>query len=145
MDKGIYCLVLKNPGRIIRVGARGDLTFRRGWHIYVGSALGSAGLQRLCRHISLAHLRDKRPKWHIDYLLTNSDFSLRYAVYSVTSDRLECGLARELNHGGIPRFGCSDCGCISHLFYRQQNPLEEIFAAFRHIRLEPVTKTIMNP
>jgi Uri superfamily endonuclease len=145
MDKGIYCLVFENPGCMVRVGALGNLTFRAGWHIYVGSALGSGGLKRLWRHISLAHLRDKRPKWHVDYLLTYPDFSLVYAVYAVTSDRLECQLARELNEGGIPKFGCSDCDCTSHLFYRQHNKQEEIGAVFRHFKLEPVTKTIMNP
>lgn len=145
MDKGIYCLVFKNPGCTIRVGALGDVTFQEGWHIYIGSALGSGGLQRLCRHISLSRLHDRRPKWHVDYLLTNADFSLSYAVYAFTQDRLECGLAGELNTGGIPKFGCSDCDCMSHLFYRQRSRRAEIPAAFRHIGLEPFTKTIMTP
>jgi len=145
MDKGIYCLVFKNPGCAIRIGALGDLVFQDGWHIYVGSALGSGGLQRLRRHISLAHFHDRRPKWHVDYLLTNPDFSLRYAIYAVTANRLECELARQLNNGCIPKFGCSDCSCTSHLFYREHSQLEEILAAFRHFMLEPVTKTIMSP
>ena len=92
MDKGIYCLVFQTPGCTIRVGAVGTLTFRAGWYIYVGSALGSGGLQRIVRHISLAQLRDKQPKWHVDYLLTSPYFSLIYAVYAVTVDRLECRL-----------------------------------------------------
>ena len=84
MDKGIYCLVFRNRGCTIPVGALGDLTFQAGWHIYVGSALGSGGLQRLSRHFSLACLHNKRPKWHVDYLLTNPDFSLCYAIYGIT-------------------------------------------------------------
>ena len=102
MDKGVYCLVFKNPGCTIRVGALGNLTFQDGWHIYVGSALGSGGLQRLRRHISLAHLRDKRPTWHVDYLLTSPCFSLMYAVYAFTQERFECSLARTLSDSGIP-------------------------------------------
>jgi Uri superfamily endonuclease len=145
MNKGIYCLVFKNPECTIRIGALGDLFFQEGWHIYIGSALGSGGLQRLRRHISLSHLHDKRPKWHVDYLLTDPDFSLRYAVYAVTENRLECEIAHQLNNCWIPRFGCSDCSCVSHLFYRQHINLEEILAAFRHFKLKPVTKTIMNP
>jgi Uri superfamily endonuclease len=145
MDKGIYCLVFRNHGCNLRIGALGDITFRAGWHTYVGSALGSGGLKRLERHISLTRQHDKQPKWHVDYLLTSRGFSLVYAVYGVTADRLECQLACELNKGSIPKFGCSDCSCISHLLYRQGNPKEEILAAFRGLKLDPVIKTIINP
>jgi Uri superfamily endonuclease len=145
MDKGIYCLVLKNQGCTVRIGALGEITFKPGWHCYVGSALGSGGLKRLERHISLAAQRDKRPKWHVDYLLSSPFFSLVCAVYGVTNERLECGFANELGVGGVPGFGSSDCTCRSHLFYRQCDPEDEIFSAFRHLLLTPTTKTIMNP
>ena len=144
MDKGIYCLVFETPGCTIQIGALGALTFRAGWYIYIGSALGSAGLQRLGRHISIAGLRDKQPKWHVDYLLTSPCFSLAYAVYAITSDRLECRIARELNGSSIPKFGCSDCSCTSHLLYRQEDSLQELLAAFREFQLTPVIKTIIN-
>jgi len=144
MDKGIYCLVFKNPGCAIRVGALGNLTFQPGWHIYVGSALGSGGLQRLQRHISLAHLRDKRPTWHVDYLLTHTDFSLMYAIYAFTEERFECSLARALRDSGIPAFGSSDCPCLSHLFYRQGDPKDEIISLFLKFHLTPRIKTIMS-
>jgi Uri superfamily endonuclease len=144
MDKGVYCLVFENHECTVRVGALGNLTFRAGWHIYVGSALGSGGLKRLQRHILIAQLRDKQPKWHVDYLLTSPCFSLVYAVFAVTADRLECRLARELNEGGIPKFGCSDCSCTSHLLYRQGDPKQEILAVFRELQLDPVIKTIIN-
>ena len=145
MDKGIYCLVFRNPGCTIRIGALGALTFRAGWHIYVGSALGSGGLQRLGRHISLSQLCDKKPKWHVDYLLTSPGFTLVFAVYAVTAGCLECRLAHELNKHSIPKFGCSDCSCTSHLLYRQGNPSKEIRSAFRKLQLEPVITTIINP
>jgi Uri superfamily endonuclease len=145
MDKGIYCLVFRNTSCPVQVGALGEIAFQSGWHIYVGSALGSGGLQRLRRHISIARSHDKQPKWHIDYLLTSPCFSLVYAVFSVTADRLECRLARELNEGGIPMFGCSDCSCTSHLLYRQGDPKQEILAAFRELQLDPVITTIINP
>jgi len=145
MDKGIYCLVFKNPGCTVRVGALGEINFQPGWHCYIGSALGSGGLKRMERHISLARNHDKRPKWHVDYLLTSPLFSLVYVVYGVIRERLECRLAHELGNGGIPGFGCSDCDCISHLFYRQCDPQDEIYAAFRHLRYIPTTQTIMNP
>jgi Uri superfamily endonuclease len=145
MDKGIYCLVFKNPDCKVRIGALGEITFQPGWHCYIGSALGSGGLKRLERHISLAEQRDKLPKWHVDYLLSSPLFSLVYAVYGVTSERLECGLAHELGGDEVPKFGCSDCTCTSHLFYRQCEPEEELISAFRQLQLTPTTKTIMNP
>jgi Uri superfamily endonuclease len=145
MDKGIYCLVFRNPSCTIRIGALGAITFRAGWHIYVGSALGSGGLQRLERHISLAHLHNKQPKWHVDRLLISPFFSLVSAFYAVTAERLECQLACEINEGGIPMFGCSDCSCTSHLLYRQGDPKREILAAFRNLQLTPIIKTIINP
>jgi Uri superfamily endonuclease len=145
MDKGIYCLVFENPRCTARVGARGEIIFREGWHVYVGSALGSGGLKRLDRHIALARTRDRPPKWHVDYLLTNPAFSLRYAVWASTQDPLECQIARALGDPYIPAFGCSDCACTSHLFYRERDPRHEILAVFTGFQLAPVTKTIINP
>jgi Uri superfamily endonuclease len=145
MDKGIYCLVFQTTGSPVRIGALGVIKFRAGWYIYVGSALGSGGLQRLERHISLGRLRDKQPKWHVDYLLTSPGFSLVYTVSAGTVDRLECRLARELNRDSIQKFGCSDCSCASHLLYRQSDPRQEILAAFRKLQIDPAIKTIINP
>ncbi len=144
MDKGIYCLVFENPACTVRVGALGPTGFRGGWHIYVGSALGSGGLARLGRHIALARDRNKRPKWHVDCLLLDDHFSLRYAVYAPTLERLECRLAWKLGGPGVPSFGCSDCRCLSHLLCRETDPGDEIVAAFGSLGLVPVTTTIMS-
>jgi Uri superfamily endonuclease len=145
MDKGIYCLIFENPGCVIRIGALGEIAFQSGWHIYIGSALGSGGLKRLIRHISIARNHDRKPKWHVDYLLTSSFFSLDYTVYGVTGDRLECRLANIMNESSVPAFGCSDCSCTSHLLYRQDDPKQEILAAFCELQLGPIIKTIINP
>lgn len=145
MDKGIYCLVFHNPSCTLKIGALGEIAFRNGWHIYVGSALGSGGLARLNRHIALSEEKDKRPKWHVDYLLTSNVFPLRYAVFARTSLRLECLVASALGGEDVPRFGCSDCACPSHLLYRKTDPLPEIKEVFRCLQLVPQTKTIKNP
>lgn len=144
MDKGIYCLVFRNPACTVRVGALGDIPFAAGWHIYVGSALGSGGLTRLFRHIGLAARRDRQPKWHVDYLTLNRQFLLSYAVYAMTADRLECSLSDAMGGECVPGFGCSDCACQSHLLHRTHNPKKEILAAFRTLGLTPVIKTIMR-
>jgi Uri superfamily endonuclease len=80
----------------------------------------------------------------VDYLLTNPKFTLMYAISAGTKNRLECHLARALGGTSVPGFGCSDCSCSSHLVYRYGDPVEEILAAFRNLRLVPVTKTIMS-
>jgi Uri superfamily endonuclease len=144
MDKGIYCLVFKNPSRTVRVGALGEVAFRKGWHIYVGSALGSGGLVRLKRHIALSRIKDKRPKWHVDYLSKSPSFCLRSAIYAMTEERLECRLAKALGGEDVPGFGSSDCNCLSHLFFRRRNPVRETEAALRSLGLAPCTKTLMN-
>ncbi len=145
MDKGIYCLVLKNPACTVWVGALGPLSFAKGWHCYVGSALGPGGLVRLERHLSLAEHRDKRPKWHIDYLLTDPRFAVAYAVSAPTTERLECRLAEALSGPEVPGFGCSDCDCPSHLLYRDEDPGQEIIAACAGLGLTSGIKTIIIP
>jgi Uri superfamily endonuclease len=144
MDKGIYCLVFKNPACTARIGALGEIAFRKGWHIYVGSALGSGGLARLERHIILSQKKDRRPKWHVDWLSESPTFRLRYTVHAATGERLECRLAAALGGENISGFGCSDCSCSSHLFYRHRNPVRELQAAFRSLGLDICTKTLMN-
>lgn len=144
MDKGVYCLVFENPRCTVRIGALGELPFRAGWHVYVGSALGSGGLKRLDRHVSLARERNRRPTWHIDYLIIDPRFSLSFTVSAPTTDHLECSLARNLGEPGIPGFGCSDCDCTTHLFFRDHDPRDEIAAAFRDLQLVPVVKSIIS-
>lgn len=144
MDKGIYCLVFRNPACTVRVGALGPIACRKGWHIYVGSALGSGGLARLERHVVLSRNKDRHPKWHVDYLSISPSFCLRYTVSALTAERLECRLAAALAGENIMGFGCSDCGCPSHLFYRQKNPVREVEGAFRSLGLATCTKTLMN-
>ena len=145
MDKGIYCLIFRNPACTVRVGALGEIAFRRGWHIYVGSVLGSGGLARLERHIVLSRTKDKHPKWHVDWLSASPSFCLRSAIHAVTGERLECRLAEALGGEHLPGFGSSDCTCTSHLFYRRRNPVREVEAAFRSLGLAATTKMLMNP
>jgi Uri superfamily endonuclease len=144
MDKGVYCLVFENPSCTVRLGALGEIAFRRGWHIYVGSALGSGGLARLERHVALSRNKDRRPTWHVDYLSMCPSFCLRSTIHAKTVERLECRLAASIGGENIPGFGASDCNCVSHLFYRRSDPLVETEAAFRSLGLTACTKTLMN-
>ncbi|NYT05438.1 MAG: DUF123 domain-containing protein [Methanomicrobiales archaeon] len=136
MDKGIYCLVFSNPGTACVVKRLGTVAFRGGWHIYVGSALGPGGLARVGRHFRLAREHAGKPVWHVDVLLLEPAFRLEYALCGVTRQRLECRLAAAIGGDMVPRFGCSDCRCPSHLFYRKENPRNDIIAAFRDLGIE---------
>jgi Uri superfamily endonuclease len=126
MYKGVYCLVLRNGSCALEIGRLGRRYFAPGWHVYVGSALGPGGLKRALRHARLAQNRDRTPKWHIDYLLLSPRFSLEAIYCAPTDDPAECAVARGLGGPSVPGFGCSDCRCTSHLFFRSGDPGEEI-------------------
>ena len=134
MSKGIYCLVVfvASP-KTIRIGALGNIDFEKGYYLYVGSALGSGGLSRLDRHIRFSEEKYMKPKWHIDYL--DSQVPIVAAFSAETEEPLECVLAERIGGPFVRKFGCSDCGCESHLFYRKTNPFEEIEGAFTSLGL----------
>jgi Uri superfamily endonuclease len=142
MDKGIYALLFSNPACSLVIGGLGKVRFRKGWHIYVGSARGPGGFARVKRHCRLALARDRAPKWHVDHLLVSPLFSLRSVVCAPTDEDLECRLAQALGNGGIPSFGCSDCGCPSHLFHRNTGPAREVTEAMASLGLSPVSTTL---
>lgn len=133
--KGVYCLIFENSACKLEIGKKGEFSFSPGFHIYVGSALGSGGLKRVQRHINLSRKRDKNPKWHVDYLHLNPAFRLVLAIYAFTSERLECALASRIGGNSVYGFGCTDCTCSSHLYYRIKNPLSEITEAFEALGL----------
>lgn len=144
MTKGCYCLIFRNPDAVIRVGALGLLAFRAGWHVYVGSARGSGGLARVDRHIRLAGRTGGSPHWHVDYLLLDPRFQLRYAVTAETDLDLECAYAGALGGRAVEGFGCSDCRCISHLFHFEDDPLSDVVAAGSSLGIPPGRQSIKN-
>ena len=144
MDKGVYALVLRNSYREVRIGALGMREFAAGSHIYVGSARGSGGLARVERHLRLAFHHDRPPRWHIDYLLLDPHFAPMVVVTAATDRDCECDLARAIAGSSVPGFGCSDCACPSHLFYRPGDPVTEIASAFQGIGLDARITRIKN-
>ncbi len=113
--KGTYCLLinLKDDSRI-KVGRLGELDFKKGGYVYVGSALNSLE-GRIKRHIS----SDKKLHWHVDYLLSHEDSEIMDVVYTINGTKIECEVAEIISKKGrgVDNFGCSDCRCRSHLFY----------------------------
>lgn len=114
--KGIYALIVNlEEDKNITVGKLGPLNFKKGYYIYIGSALNSLE-GRINRH----HRKDKKLRWHIDYLLEKAN--VVDVLYRETGEKLECEFARKLEgrFSSTKGFGSSDCSCRSHLFYSER-------------------------
>ena len=113
LGPGAYAVLFEvDDKKEISVGRLGLGTYPAGWYAYVGSAM--SGIYQRVRH----HLRpEKKPRWHIDYLLPHAVIADIVAVE--TNRRVECGLTAfmaERLHT-VRRFGSSDCTCLGHLFH----------------------------
>jgi len=139
-DKGTYTLLIFIPSeRLIKVGSLGICRFRRGYYAYTGSALGKGALSlagRISRHLK----KEKRKRWHIDFLLADEDVKVVSVLIFPTEERMECEVNRyfksELNgEVVVPNFGSSDCrsGCGSHLLYlgNDKKIINEIVDSFK--------------
>lgn len=135
--KGTYCLLinLENDSQI-KVGKLGELDFKKGGYVYVGSALNSLE-GRIKRHLS----SDKKLHWHVDYLLTHEDSKIMDVIYTVNDSRVECEVAHIIAEKGVgvDHFGCSDCKCDSHLFYFEKldNLEEYCLESYKKLGLSP--------
>jgi Uri superfamily endonuclease len=128
---GAYALLFSlSQDEQIEVGRLGTVHFPRGQYGYVGSAMGSGGLDaRIARHLRA----EKKRHWHIDYLLKRADVAGALEFESPT--RIECTLSDALTRGGAsttpaPSFGSSDCRCRSHLHYFGDESAAEFAAHF---------------
>ena len=120
-DAGVYLFaLLLSRSRTIAVGSLGRIHFEKGWYMYAGSA--RRGLSsRLSRHERRSG--GKVIRWHIDYLRAHTQTVRAFPIH--TRYDLECQLAEDvriISDGLVPRFGCSDCSCPSHLFRFSDEP-----------------------
>jgi Uri superfamily endonuclease len=122
--KGTYILAVTLDSEMcIEVGRLGRITFPAGEYCYVGSAMNGLD-QRIGRHLS----REKKIRWHIDRLTLAAD---RIEAFESSNDPIpECILAHMAEEaGGTPfadGFGCSDCGCRTHLFLLDKGVRERL-------------------
>jgi Uri superfamily endonuclease len=114
---GAYLLIMHSAQICnIQVGNLGLMEVKPGIYIYTGSAFGPGGLRgRISHHLKVA----ERPRWHIDYLRKTVE---PVEVWFSPEKRLEhvwgsCLAIRSEVEIPIPRFGASDCRCLTHLFY----------------------------
>ena len=119
-DRGSYILVLRLREKArIEVGKLGEIGFRKGYYLYIGSARKDLS-KRIERHRRMR----KKYFWHVDFLRGVAEF--RHALPIRTHDILECEMARavkKISDWEVPRFGSSDCSCPSHLYGMTQDPL----------------------
>jgi Uri superfamily endonuclease len=116
--KGAYCLVLEVlEDCSIKVGSLGNLPFKKGYYIYIGSAMNNLE-KRIERHLR----KEKKIHWHIDYLTASEFVNIKKAYIKESSGKEECEIAEIVSKQGLPvkGFGCSDCRCLSH-HYRAEN------------------------
>jgi sugar fermentation stimulation protein A len=134
-DRGSYLLILNlKRNRKINVGKSGKVYFRKGFYIYVGSAMANLS-RRMERH---RHLM-KRHHWHIDELRAVAEFHSVLAIRS--SERLECEAAKamsEIAKWFVSEFGSTDCSCETHLFGMASDPiqLEEFQKLLQYLRMD---------
>jgi len=111
--KGSYVLLIALPEeQTITIGSLKTVYFSGGYYAYVGSAMGGIK-SRLSHHLK----RNKRPRWHIDYLSEKA--SISSIILCQSQNKVECTIAQALSRrfDCVPGFGSSDCKCKSHLFF----------------------------
>ncbi|MEM1895819.1 MAG: GIY-YIG nuclease family protein [Nanopusillaceae archaeon] len=112
--KGTYLLLLECLNDCeIEVGKLGKIRFKKGYYIYIGSAMNNLE-KRILRHLK----KDKKIKWHIDYLTTNDSFIIRKIFIKESNKKEEEKISKifEKYFNFIKNFGNSDCKDNSHLF-----------------------------
>ena len=110
--KGTYILLMYlDCNKKIKIGKNMNMNFKKGWYIYIGSALNSLK-PRIKRHLKST----KKFHWHIDYFMSHVQIKNVYIKYGKIKE--ECHIASKFlkDFLAIPKFGCSDCSCKTHLY-----------------------------
>lgn len=121
--KGSYLLILSVKRKIrFKPGSLPKVVLPPGCYVYVGSAKGPGGFEnRVSRHLR----KNKRAKWHIDYLTRISGVSVESVFYTLPKYD-ESTLAGFLESLGFRKmvkgFGTTDRpGDFSHLLLSDEN------------------------
>lgn len=143
--KGTYCLIISlSKDCRIKIGNRlGFINFKKGSYVYIGSAMNSLEA-RVKRHLR----DDKKKHWHVDYLLLNENSKINEIILNISDRKIECDLAEGIlrDEECIPEFGCSDCGCQSHLAYfkNERSAVEKVRKSYDAINMDYLTLDEFN-
>lgn len=131
-DRGAYLVVLRlDRPTTIATGALGDVAYRRGYYLYIGSAQRNL-TARLARHRRPGR---RRKHWHIDYLRETCTVVDSYAIREPWRREVEIvRRLRPLADGAVPGFGSSDSPEPSHLLFFAEDPRRR--ADFQNLLLE---------
>ena len=132
MKTGSYCIILYiNKKKRIRVGALGNILFKKGYYCYTGSAMNNLD-KRIERHCQLESQSRKKIRWHIDYLRESAQIASIIKIKSLekTEDIISKKI-EEISEDFVNGFGSSDSFCKSHLFYFKKNPHKKIISAIK--------------
>ena len=165
-DSGVYVMVMYLDHDLdLEIGSKGMMHFKAGYYMYVGSAKAN-----LTKRIERHKRKRKKMHWHLDYFrghcemiaavpirtsgLPLESWSLTHEPYPSMPSMLdsdvdvsvECALAdavRAIAEWDVPKFGCSDCDCRSHLFGMTENPIHnkvfmDVVEEFRMNQLDSI-------
>lgn len=120
--KGSYILVISIGRRVsFKPGSLPRVRLPPGCYVYVGSAMGPGGFEkRVLRHFR----RNKRARWHIDYLTRLRSVRVESVIYTPLP-RGESRLTRILSSSGFVKvvkgFGTTDSPSdFSHLLFSEE-------------------------
>ena len=167
-DSGVYIMVMHLDHELdLEIGSKGMMHFNAGYYMYVGSAKAN-----LTKRIERHKRKRKKMHWHLDYFRGHCEmiaavpirtsgwplesWSLTHEPYpsmSICPDpdvdvSVECALAdavRAIAEWNVPKFGCSDCDCTSHLFGMTENPIHnkafmDVVEEFRMNQLDSIIR-----
>ncbi len=128
MSRWTYSLlIILEKDEEIEIGKLGKFSFKTGYYVYNGSALG--GLGRIKYHLK----SNKIKRWHIDYLLEKTKIIkiIMAEVKENNEHKISMKMSNQTNaQNPVIGFGSSDCNkkCKSHLLYFNRSPnLEKIY------------------
>jgi len=117
---GVYFLVIENDSdRTIEMESRETIFFKKGFYLYGGSSE-----ENLFKKIE-QHRRKKMGHLHIDYIVREMKIVADVPVVSNTLTACDViDSASCLEGENVAAFGVDVCGCSSHLYFFENNPLQ---------------------
>ena len=72
--------------------------------------------------------------------MEDENSEIRDVLFNISDKKIECDLASIIakDEEGIPKFGCSDCNCNSHLIYfkRKRDAVNSVKSAYDKLNME---------
>ncbi len=133
MDKGTYILKIKVKKNLkISVGSLGEVNFKLGTYVYIGSAMNSIS-KRVQRHVK----KNKKVHWHLDYL-TISPYVEIEKVYAFYGSRVEEEISMKFSkrYDSVNNFGASDMKSVNSNLYFVNDDMDEFVESLGGVSFE---------